>query len=41
VVGGVASVTLSSLKTGSTQINAKFQGAGFATFASGLVQVVN
>jgi hypothetical protein len=41
VVGGVASVTLSSLKTGSTQINAKFQGAGFATFASGLIQVVN
>jgi hypothetical protein len=41
VAGGVASVTLSSLKTGSTQITAKFQGAGFATVTKGLVQVVN
>jgi hypothetical protein len=41
VAGGVASVTLSSLKTGSTQISAKFQGTGFATIAKGLVQVVN
>jgi hypothetical protein len=41
VVGGVASVTLSSLKTGSTQISAKFQGAGFVNVSHGLVQVVN
>jgi hypothetical protein len=41
VVGGTASVTLSSLKTGSTQISAKFQGAGFASVVKSLVQVVN
>jgi hypothetical protein len=41
VSGGVASITLSSLKTGSTTINAKFQGAGFATVVKSLVQLVN
>jgi hypothetical protein len=41
VSGGVASITLSSLKTGSTTINAKFQGTGFATVVKSLVQVVN
>lgn len=41
VAGGTASITLSSLPAGSTQINAKFQGTGFATSAAGLVQVVN
>lgn len=41
VVGGTASITLSSLKAGSTQINAKFQGTGFANSSTGLVQVVN
>lgn len=41
VAGGVASVTYSSLKTGSTQITAKFQGTGFVTSTKGLVQVVN
>jgi hypothetical protein len=39
--GGMASITLSSLKKGSTQINAKFQGTGFATVSKGLVQIVN
>ena len=41
VSGGVASITLSSLKIGSTTINAKFQGAGFGTVGKSLVQVVN
>jgi hypothetical protein len=41
VSSGVASITLSSLKTGSTTINAKFQGTGFATVGKSLVQVVN
>ena len=41
VSGGVASITLSNLKKGSTQINAKFQGTGFNTIGKGLVQVVN
>jgi hypothetical protein len=41
VAGGTASVTYSSLNTGSTQITAKFQGAGFVTSTKGLVQVVN
>jgi Bacterial Ig-like domain (group 3) len=41
VSGGVASITLSSLKVGSTTINAKFQGTGFATAVKSLVQVVN
>jgi len=41
VSGGVASITLSSLKTGSTTINAKFQGTGFATVVKSLAQVVN
>lgn len=41
VVGGVASVTLASLKTGSTQISAKFKGAGFVTTVKSLIQVVN
>jgi hypothetical protein len=41
VSGGVASITLSSLKKGSTTINAKFQGTGFATPGKSLVQVVN
>ena len=41
VSGGVASITLSSLKTGSTQINAKFRGTGFATVGKSLVQIVN
>jgi hypothetical protein len=41
VSGGVASITLSTLKKGSTQINAKFQGTGFNTIGRGLVQVVN
>jgi len=41
VVSGVASITLSSLKTGPTQINAKFQGTDFATSSKGLVQIVN
>lgn len=41
VSNGVASITLSSLKTGSTTINAKFQGTGFATVVKSLVQVVN
>ncbi len=41
VSGGVASVTYSSLKVGSTQITAKFQGNGFVTSTKGLVQVVN
>jgi hypothetical protein len=41
VSDGVASITLSNLKKGSTQINAKFQGTGFNTIGKGLVQVVN
>jgi hypothetical protein len=41
VAGGVASVTLSSLKTGSTHISANFQGTGFAPITKGLAQVVN
>jgi Bacterial Ig-like domain (group 3) len=41
VSSGVASIALSSLKTGSTTINAKFQGTGFATVGKSLVQVVN
>ncbi len=41
VVGGVASVTYSSLKTGSTNINAKFTGSGFVTVSKTLAQVVN
>lgn len=41
VSGGVASITLSSLKTGSTTISAKFQGSGFATVVKSLSQVVN
>lgn len=41
VSAGVASVTYSSLNKGSTQITAKFQGAGFVTVQKGLVQVVN
>ncbi|MGB9074182.1 MAG: Ig-like domain-containing protein [Terriglobales bacterium] len=40
-VSGMASITLSSLKTGSTHINAKFQGTGFGNSAAILVQVVN
>ncbi len=41
VSSGVASITLSSLKVGSTTINAKFQGTGFATVVKSLAQVVN
>jgi Bacterial Ig-like domain (group 3) len=41
VSGGVASITLTSLKVGSTTINAKFQGTGFATVGKSLIQVVN
>lgn len=41
VSGGVASITLSSLKKGSTTINAKFQGTVFTTVGKSLVQVVN
>lgn len=41
VVGGVASVTVSSLKTGSTLVSAKFQGTGFTTIVRSLSQVVN
>lgn len=41
VVGGVASLTVSSLKTGSTLISAKFQGTGFTTIVRSLTQVVN
>jgi Bacterial Ig-like domain (group 3) len=41
VSGGVASKTLTSLKVGSTTINAKFQGNGFATVGKSLIQVVN
>jgi hypothetical protein len=41
VSGGVASITLSNLKKGSTQISAKFQGTGFATVVKSLTQVVN
>jgi hypothetical protein len=41
VSGGVASIKLSSLKAGSTTINAKFQGTGFATVGRSLIQVVN
>jgi len=41
VSGGVASITLSSLKKGSTQIIARFQGTGFATAGTSLTQVVN
>ena len=41
VTGGVASLTLSALKAGSTHISAKFQGAGFVNVSRGLVQVVD
>ena len=41
VASGVASITLSSLKTGSTNISAKFVGTGFATVTKSLSQVVN
>lgn len=41
VVGGVASITVSSLKSGSTLISAKFQGTGFTTIVRSLTQVVN
>jgi hypothetical protein len=41
VVNGTASVTLSSLKVGSTQVSAKFQGAGFAAVVKSVFQVVN
>ena len=41
VVGGVASVTVSSLKTGSTLVSAKFQGTGFTTIVRSLSQAVN
>jgi hypothetical protein len=41
VSGGVASITLNSLKVGSTTIDAKFQGTGFATVGRSLIQVVN
>ena len=41
VVGGTASITLSSLKVGSTHISAKFQGTGFATVVKSVFQVVN
>jgi len=41
VSGGVASLTVSSLKVGSTVISAKFQGTGFTTIAKSLTQVVN
>ena len=41
VAGGVASVTLSSLKTGPTRISAKFQGTGFATVSKSVIQVVD
>lgn len=41
VVAGVASITLSSLKTGSTNISAKFEGTGFAKVVKSLSQIVN
>jgi len=41
VSDGVASITLNSLKVGSTTISAKFQGTGFATVGRSLIQVVN
>ena len=41
VVSGVASITVSSLKTGSVNITAQFAGAGFTTIAKSLSQVVN
>jgi hypothetical protein len=41
VSGGTASVTTSSLKSGSIHINAIFKGTGFATASGGLVQQVN
>jgi hypothetical protein len=41
IVGGAATITVSSLKTGSTNIVAKFQGTGFANVTRSLVQVVN
>jgi hypothetical protein len=41
VAGGSASITVTSLKTGTTNINAKFQGTGFATVTKALSQVVN
>jgi hypothetical protein len=41
VVGGTASITLSSLPVGSTKISAIFRGAGFVTSTATLMQVVN
>lgn len=41
VASGVASITVSSLKTGSTHIAAMFVGTGFATVAKSLSQIVN
>jgi Bacterial Ig-like domain (group 3) len=41
VTSGVASTTVSALKTGSTHISAKFVGTGFATANRSLSQVVN
>lgn len=41
VASGVASVTYSALKVGSTSISAKFQGTGFTTVSKFLTQVVN
>jgi len=41
VSGGMASITVSSLKTGTTRISAKFQGAGFTNVSTSLSQVVN
>jgi len=41
LINGVASVTVSSLKAGSTHISAKFEGAGFVNVTQGLTQVVN
>ena len=41
VSAGVASITVSSLKKGSSNIAAKFEGTGFATVHKNLTQVVN
>jgi len=41
VVGGAASLTISTLKVGNTQITSKFQGTGFGSISTGLVQTVN
>ncbi len=41
VVGGAASVTVSSLKRGTKLITAQFQGTGFASIAKSLSQGVN